>query len=1138
MHDGHYLSSPNQTSPPELFAEPQPLSLPYSPTDLRNRLWSLDGYPYLAFCDKLPFQGKLFALLAGPVDNMLLENDRHGWHLPYGTAKLWKQLEQMLRLIAKLLMDWFQAASPNIKIFLIHAQLPSKFGYFSAHPTEDTARRSLSRSLDAFAVYLAYISFLVALSEFTSKATDTPAWLIWLENPDDIPAELSDIFKKLHSLYGKRSQNSIHPEFLNMFKDSSIVDFSGERTRTGTIVDVPRCGWIRISEVLLNANVPMWLYWGDHPLTVTPRVRWMEIYRPNLGDIFPLSPVPQPQSPPRLSACEVLARRQNAKDQRPGETYQQYFIRRRTRNEVKMETETANDKEVRANRERAAVGRECPGRKGPTVYYWEHHDNGFRVRTLQTRPEARRLWDRYSGTQLIFDSFSNEWDCCTLFGDDEPDTDGDDDIYPSTVSDVIPENATRSTLSPPPPYEESTSSLPPPHEEPTPGLPPPQLESAPILPLLHEESTSSNLSLVTSLEDQARSQEIPMDVDARSSLHEESTTSLPQPHEEPTPSLRLPHEESTPSLPPSHEESASSDLSLVTRLEGKAKSPMDFDAQSPLHEESTSSLPPLHKGPTPSLPPPHEGSTSSNLSLVTSLEVEAKSQKIPMDLDAQSLPYSPQNPVSSASSYHGHRPALIPRDDSTTHYYDRHRRNSRGGSPNRHYRRNTQNSSPERYHEHRRSRDIGYRPPHRDSRGNSPRRYHWNHSQDPSLCRDSPMRYRDRYSEDHWYYYNSDSRDGGSRSLRNRSRSRSPRSYQRSSDVMVDHPREESGDDLLTLSRAVVLFLHPPDSTILFGVQTDSLEDHVYYRFGYHLDEKTYTGVPLSASSATFRDWLEVRRSIGCHQLDGSPSCQQPIQHFFECLLSIDPLRDVPAKFWDLNVSNSAFLNLAAGFIHIEPKKFSDGITRYLIRPVGLHASRDSSWVLAVDAMTALECIRRRLGPHTIDIADFLINRGIPFSTLQRMTSIPGPRTPPRPISNHLGTRPMKYSFDLADFSVYQTVCDSFLRSNPFCRAALCMGGIVARLARENIPNTAALLGPSQDALDGLQKIMVCGDECFCDDGLSDAYKDLICGVYKVHTAHPSMYTVEDVEDVTNLNRSIFRCVLVPEAQYLGPGWV
>jgi hypothetical protein len=232
-------------------------------------------------------------------------------------------------------------------------------------------------------------------------------------------------------------------------------------------------------------------------------------------------------------------------------------------------------------------------------------------------------------------------------------------------------------------------------------------------------------------------------------------------------------------------------------------------------------------------------------------------------------------------------------------------------------------------------------------------------------------------------------------------------------------------------------------------------------------------------------------------------------KEFLECLLSTDdPLRDVPAKFWDLNTRNGASLNLAAGLVSIEPKTFLDGKTLYLIHPVHLHASRDTSWVLAVDAMTALECVRRRLGPHTTDIADFLIKRGIPFSTLRRMTSIPGPRTPPRPISNLLGTRPTKYQFNLADFSAYQSLCESVLKSKPFCRAALCMGGIVARLAREIIPITAALFGPSQDALEGSQQIMVSGGELFCDDKLSDTYTDLICGVYEIPTAHRSMYTL------------------------------
>jgi hypothetical protein len=979
-----------------------------------------------------------------------------------------------MRQIAQRLKQWFHVTGS-----ILEPKFPSAYGYFSTHSTETAARLALRRSLDAFAVYFAYVSFFVAVGQFTGKPRHTPAWLTCLEPPDVMPPEFLD---KDHDFYGNRIKLPIiHPEFLNMFKKSHIVDFSGRRTRTGVIIDVLKRDWISVADILLKAKVPLWLDWGKLPLMVTPVAGWMADYRPQPADLdqpsvnmslLPRDPPPSqpecppqlpvsldpsewtfnwlpplpsvPESPPQLSALEAVARMRSARDQRPGETYQQYFIRRQQRNEARMKTETAQDKTVRVNRERSAAGGQYPGRKGPVVYYWEPDSNGFRVRTLQTRAEAQKLWGSYSGAQKVFDSFANEWDCCTLFGDDDSDTDDDGNFL--------------STPKPPPPQEDPSL---PPHESPTPNLPLPQEEST-----LHEDPTPNPP---------------PMQEDSILSLHEEPTTSLP-------------------------------------------------------HEEPTTSLP--HEGPTTNLPPPHEESSASNLSLVTSPEDKVESQEIPMDVDVDSLPC----PRSSASSY---RPALSRGDDSPMRDMGVRRpyRDSRDDSPRRYYSRehrsyrDSQDDNPRRYYsrEHR---------SYRDSRDDSPRRYHRNHSRDrrhycdsrgdSPHCQDPlrPMHYHNRYSED--FRPRHDNPSHYYSDLRRRSRSRSSESYWRSSGGMVD---SDPDDDLLTLSRAIVLSVHPPDPTIVFGIQTDSLEEHMYYRFGFHLDENPYTDVPSSASSATFRDWLEVCRAIGCHGVDGSPSCQRSIQQFLECLLSMDP-RDVPAKFWDLNASNIAPLNLAAGFIRIEPKKFLNGITRYLIRPVGLHASRDSSWVLVVDAMTALECVRRRLGPHTIDIADFLINRGIPFSTLRRMTSTPAPCTPPRPVSNLLGTRPMKYRFDLADFSVYQTLCHSILRSNPSCRAALCMGGIVARLARETIPNTAALLGPSQDALDGLQKIFVCGDELFCDDELSDPYKDLICGVYKVHTIHPSMYTVESVEDATNFNRSIFRFVLVPEAQHLGPGWV
>jgi len=54
---------------------------------------------------------------------------------------------------------------------------------------------------------------------------------------------------------------------LRMFKESHIVDFSGERTRAGVIIDVLNCGWSRVADVLLK---PMYQYGltGRSSLTV------------------------------------------------------------------------------------------------------------------------------------------------------------------------------------------------------------------------------------------------------------------------------------------------------------------------------------------------------------------------------------------------------------------------------------------------------------------------------------------------------------------------------------------------------------------------------------------------------------------------------------------------------------------------------------------------------------------------------------------------------------------------------------------------------------------------------------------------------------------------------------------------------
>ena len=157
--------------------------------------------------------------------------------------------------------------------------------------------------------------------------------------------------------------------------------------------------------------------------------------------------------------------------------------------------------------------------------------------------------------------------------------------------------------------------------------------------------------------------------------------------------------------------------------------------------------------------------------------------------------------------------------------------------------------------------------------------------------------------------------------------------------------------------------------------------------------------------------------------------------------------------------------------------------------------------------MTSLECIRQSFGPSLIDIAEFLIKNGIPFRTLAPSSQLPIANVSATSSRQFLGHRPYQYKFDPADFAAYETLRDYFLLAQPQGRRALCYGGIVARLAREILPDSVVLAGPSYSALQGQQETLHDGGDLFVDDQLSDRDLDLICGTYEVKTSERSMYS-------------------------------
>ncbi|GJF00239.1 hypothetical protein PsYK624_165190 [Phanerochaete sordida] len=169
-------------------------------------------------------------------------------------------------------------------------------------------------------------------------------------------------------------------------------------------------------------------------------------------------------------------------------------------------------------------------------------------------------------------------------------------------------------------------------------------------------------------------------------------------------------------------------------------------------------------------------------------------------------------------------------------------------------------------------------------------------------------------------------------------------------------------------------------------------------------------------------------------------------------------------------------------------------------------------WVLAVtSATTALEVVRRGWDPEKDMTAEEMIRRGMEFSTLALSrsplpTAAPAPAVPKRSESgwSGLGYREPDYRPTPLDFALYERSRRAIL-GRPHGRAALMRGGIVWRLAYEDVDPQRVLFGPSDS---GQKDVQLLGDVAYEDDRLSEEELFVICGVYRIY-AVPSRFQGE-----------------------------
>jgi hypothetical protein len=157
--------------------------------------------------------------------------------------------------------------------------------------------------------------------------------------------------------------------------------------------------------------------------------------------------------------------------------------------------------------------------------------------------------------------------------------------------------------------------------------------------------------------------------------------------------------------------------------------------------------------------------------------------------------------------------------------------------------------------------------------------------------------------------------------------------------------------------------------------------------------------------------------------------------------------------------------------------------------------------VMLHDAATILECCRQFRSLAAI--ISFLFANGRPFRTFFPRDHIPVPQPVRVQNSPSLGYYPKNHRFGLREYHYYEQLRQEFC-SLPRARAAIARGALVWRLALESIGAPAEEIisdGPSQEVFTHGTSFQDPDSSVeMCDDVLSEAEMDLMCGVYKVFT--------------------------------------
>jgi hypothetical protein len=383
-------------------------------------LWWQPACPYLAFVPLRPvFAGVPFQDL---FHISFFPRLRYG---PFGLDPQiilgWVRLERNIKDAVELLLSHEHAPA-------ITWIAPTSLSCTRYYKRPRDLRASYASSKEWFSLFIAAFSYAIAIS--LSRRRD--------DFYDGMPHWFSFLYEREYSQI-----------WLSGIRSSMVATFDSSVTRAGVFVELLEPHREQYSvDWLCKFDVPVWYPWGTREVRASESDARLSRFAPpphqlqESGTFLTKNPHPQPQptTEPQTGSydCTLLSNSSSLSlnlyiyiyvgvaSFTLVPSWKAFFEKRRARNERLKARETPKERQSRENREKK------PPTEKTKVFMWKRTESGEYRRQSFYQAENERYLGDYGKNQKVYDPFSNEWDCCSEFGevsqDDVDDADIDEDF--------------------------------------------------------------------------------------------------------------------------------------------------------------------------------------------------------------------------------------------------------------------------------------------------------------------------------------------------------------------------------------------------------------------------------------------------------------------------------------------------------------------------------------------------------------------------------------------------------------------------------------------------------------------------------------------------------------------------------------